>query len=97
MKLSPWLATLSVSAALLLSACGNATTTVPASTVSESAAPAAPTAPAPTVESPAASASSPTNPLPVMDVTDIKTGQPVALASFLDGKKPLLVWFWAPH
>jgi thiol-disulfide isomerase/thioredoxin len=32
-----------------------------------------------------------------MDVTDIKTGQPVALASFLDGKKPLLVWFWAPH
>ena len=37
------------------------------------------------------------NPLPVMNVTDVKTGKDVALAASLDGKKPLLVWFWAPH
>ena len=37
-----------------------------------------------------------TNPLPVMNVTDVKTGKPFPLASALDGKKPLLVWFWAP-
>ena len=37
------------------------------------------------------------NPLPVMKVTDVKTGKDVALAASLDGKKPLLVWFWAPH
>ena len=36
------------------------------------------------------------NPLPVMNVTDVRTAKPYALASALDGKKPLLVWFWAP-
>ena len=36
------------------------------------------------------------NPLPVMNVTDVKTGKEFPLASALDGKKPLLVWFWAP-
>ncbi len=43
-----------------------------------------------------ASANKTANPLPVMNVTDVKTGKPFALASALDGKKPLLVWFWAP-
>lgn len=38
-----------------------------------------------------------TNPLPVMNVTDIKTGKPVPLASTFNGSKSVLVWFWAPH
>jgi hypothetical protein len=37
------------------------------------------------------------SPLPVMSVTDVKTGKQVALASTFDGTKPMLVWFWAPH
>ena len=37
------------------------------------------------------------NPLPVMNVTDVATGKSVPLASYIDGKKPTLVWFWAPH
>lgn len=37
------------------------------------------------------------SPLPVMNVTDVKTGRQVALASTFDGTKPMLVWFWAPH
>ena len=37
------------------------------------------------------------NPLPVMKVTDVATGKSVPLASYIDGKKPTLVWFWAPH
>lgn len=37
------------------------------------------------------------SPLPVMNVTDVKTGKQVALASTFDGTKPMLVWFWAPH
>ena len=37
------------------------------------------------------------NPLPVMNVTDVKTGKDVALAGTFDGTKPVLVWFWAPH
>ena len=37
------------------------------------------------------------NPLPTMSVTDVKSSKPFALASAFDGKKALLVWFWAPH
>ena len=37
------------------------------------------------------------NPLPAVTVTDVRTGKAVKLASSLTGKKPLLVWFWAPH
>ena len=37
------------------------------------------------------------SPLPVMNVTDVKTGKQVALASTFDGTKPMLIWFWAPH
>ena len=37
------------------------------------------------------------SPLPVIDVTDVKTGEPVALASLLPADKPVLVWMWAPH
>ena len=37
------------------------------------------------------------NPLPVLNVTDVRSAKPYALASALDGKKPLLVWFWAPR
>ncbi len=37
------------------------------------------------------------SPLPVMNVTDVKTGRQVALASTFDGTKPMVVWFWAPH
>ncbi len=35
--------------------------------------------------------------LPNVTVTDVITGKPFALASLADGKKPLLIWFWAPH
>ena len=45
----------------------------------------------------AAGAKKVTSPLPVMNVTDVKTGKQVALASTFDGTKPMLVWFWAPH
>jgi hypothetical protein len=45
----------------------------------------------------AAAKATPTNPLPAMSVTDVRTGKPVALRSALSGRKPLLVWFWAPH
>ena len=38
-----------------------------------------------------------TNPLPSVSVTDVRTGKSVNLASVFSGKKPLLVWFWAPH
>jgi hypothetical protein len=38
-----------------------------------------------------------TSPLPVMNVTDIRTGKAVPLASTFNGTKPVLVWFWAPH
>lgn len=37
------------------------------------------------------------SPLPVMNVTDVKTGKSVALAATFNGTKPMLVWFWAPH
>ena len=37
------------------------------------------------------------NPLPVMNVTDVKTGKGFALASAFTGAKPMLVWFWAPN
>ena len=43
-----------------------------------------------------ATATKTTNPLPVLSVTDVKTGKAFPLASAFDGKKPLLVWFWAP-
>ena len=37
------------------------------------------------------------NPLPAMSVTDVRTGKAVRLQSALNGRKPLLVWFWAPN
>lgn len=38
-----------------------------------------------------------TNDVPKVVVTDLRTGKPVNLPSIVDGKKPILVWFWAPH
>lgn len=43
-----------------------------------------------------ATATKTTNPLPVLSVTDVKTGKAFPLATAFDGKRPLLVWFWAP-
>lgn len=37
------------------------------------------------------------NALPVMNVTEVKSGKPFPLASVVDNKKPVLVWMWAPH
>jgi hypothetical protein len=37
------------------------------------------------------------NALPVMNVTEVKSGKPFPLASVVDKKKPVLVWMWAPH
>lgn len=56
----------------------------------------APSAPA-LVSANIAQAAKPANPLPAVSVTDIRTGRAVALQSAMTGKKPLLVWFWAPH
>jgi hypothetical protein len=35
--------------------------------------------------------------LPSMSVLDLSNSKNVDLASFADGKRPLLIWFWAPH
>jgi hypothetical protein len=35
--------------------------------------------------------------LPSVEVLDVATSQMVQLASLLPSKRPLLVWFWAPH
>lgn len=35
--------------------------------------------------------------LPSMKVLDLSNSKQVDLASFADGKKPTLIWFWAPH
>jgi thiol-disulfide isomerase/thioredoxin len=35
--------------------------------------------------------------LPSMKVLDLSNGKQVDLAAFADGKKPSLIWFWAPH
>ena len=35
--------------------------------------------------------------LPSMKVLELSSGKQVDLAAFADGKKPSLIWFWAPH
>jgi hypothetical protein len=35
--------------------------------------------------------------LPSVSVLDLSTSKNVDLASFADGKRPSLIWFWAPH
>jgi hypothetical protein len=35
--------------------------------------------------------------LPSMTVLDLSNSKNVDLASFADGKRPSLIWFWAPH
>ena len=35
--------------------------------------------------------------LPVVDVLDVATGAKVAFGQLSPSKKPLLLWFWAPH
>jgi hypothetical protein len=35
--------------------------------------------------------------IPDVEVTDLATGDPVALASVAEPGLPTLVWFWAPH
>ena len=77
-------------------------TTLAASSVVFAAAPSlsattAPTKPVPKAAAAKAAAAKAANPLPVMNVTDVKTGKSVALASFVNGTRPVLVWFWAPH
>ena len=37
------------------------------------------------------------SPLPAVAVLDVATGKRIQLRDFLPAKKPLLVWFWAPH
>jgi hypothetical protein len=45
---------------------------------------------------PAKKAATTKSALPVLNVTDVKTGKPFALATVADGKLPTLLWFWAP-
>lgn len=35
--------------------------------------------------------------LPSVTVLDLSSNKNVDLASFVDGKRPSLIWFWAPH
>jgi hypothetical protein len=35
--------------------------------------------------------------LPSVKVLDLSNNKTVDLASFADGKRPSLIWFWAPH
>ena len=35
--------------------------------------------------------------LPSVNVLDLSNSKNVDLASFADGKRPSLIWFWAPH
>jgi hypothetical protein len=35
--------------------------------------------------------------LPSVTVLDLSNSKQVDLASFADGKRPSLIWFWAPH
>jgi hypothetical protein len=86
--------TIALTGASVLGACGSTSSSSAAAPSVSTAAGASASAPP---SDPGAANAAPANPLPVMNVTDVKTGQPVALASFLDGSKPLLVWFWAPH
>ena len=37
------------------------------------------------------------NSLPKLNVTDVRSGKATPLRGVVDGKKALLVWFWAPH
>lgn len=37
------------------------------------------------------------NSLPNLNVTDVRSGKATPLRGVVDGKKALLVWFWAPH
>jgi ABC-type glycerol-3-phosphate transport system substrate-binding protein len=32
-----------------------------------------------------------------IEVLDVTTGEPTTLAETVDGDRPVLVWFWAPH
>ena len=72
-------------------------TTLAASSVVLAAAPSLSATTATTKPVPKAAGAKAANPLPVMNVTDVKTGKSVALASFVNGTRPVLVWFWAPH
>ncbi len=38
-----------------------------------------------------------TNALPPVDVIDVVTEETVNIGTLLPARKPLLVWFWAPH
>jgi hypothetical protein len=58
---------------------------------------AAPKAPAKPATAPAAKAAIFKSDLPSVTVLDLSNNKNVDLASFADGKRPSLIWFWAPH
>ncbi len=33
----------------------------------------------------------------LLEVLDVTNGEPTTLASTVDGDRPVLLWFWAPH
>ena len=37
------------------------------------------------------------NALPDLSVSDLATGEPMALQSLVPADRPVLLWFWAPH
>jgi hypothetical protein len=33
----------------------------------------------------------------LLEVLDVDTGEPTTIAEVVDGDRPVLLWFWAPH
>ena len=89
----PLLVTVVAALAVLASACGSSDT----STASPAASATGP------VENAAEVAAANINSLMahddvrLLEVLDVDTGEPTTLAEVVDGDRPVLLWFWAPH
>ena len=87
-----------VAGALAISACGSDGTTA-AGEAGSTPAPAVTAAAAPSEASVGAGpvAPPPASNLPAVGLLDTASGDQVNLQTVVDGERPLLFWFWAPH
>jgi hypothetical protein len=81
MKTKPWLLEIALVGAVLVAPVGSPVTAGAASSKATKATKAAPVASA----------------FPKLSVIDVKSGKSFKLQSLATTKKPLLIWFWAPH